>query len=399
MRTRFAWILGVTALVSMGMLVACSTKYSTSSNGLVVVATQGSAVMDTFSLDLGNGHITEINNVNGPPTPGVPTTVVLDPSGNFAYVLVTASSTLPGSVTGIATYTVASDGKLSLSGSTTPVAGTAMTIDSQGKFLFVATGSGVSVFSISNGTLADAGSVTLPTPLGGRPPNASALAVSPTVYPPAYALCSGNVPPTTEDLYVTDSLNYVVLNYSVSSSGALALVPTSSNSGVAAGNIPAGVTVDPCNRFVYVSNSGSGTNGFSVSAYTICNAVSLPTCTQADFSLHEVAGSPFPAGNTPGPLLEDTLGGFLYVLDQGQNAISGFRISTTTGALSALTPATFTTNSFPSAMAIRSDDSWMFVTNLNSMNVSQYAVTPSTGILVPQPSFQTDNNPWGIAVK
>jgi 6-phosphogluconolactonase (cycloisomerase 2 family) len=399
MRTRFSWILGVTALISIGMLIACSTKYSSSANGLVVVATQGSAVMDTFSLDLGNGHITEINNVNGPPTPGVPTAVVLDPKGGFAYVMVTANADIQNSVSGVATYSVASDGKLALSGSTTAVAGTSMTIDSQGNFLFVATGTGVSVFSISNGTLTAAGSVTLPVQVGGQIPNASALAVSPTLYPPAYAPCSANVPPTTEHLYVTDSLNYVILNYSVSSSGALTLVPTTSNPGVSTGNIPAGVAVDPCNRFVYVSNSGSGTNGFSVSAYTICNSVSLPVCTQPDFSLHEVAGSPFAAGNTPGPLLEDTLGGFLYVLDQGQNAISAFRISTASGALAPLTPATFTTNSFPTAMAIRSDDSWMFVTNLNSMNVSQFGVTPATGVLVPQPPFQTDNNPWGIAVK
>jgi hypothetical protein len=42
---------------------------------------------------------------------------------------------------------------------------------------------------------------------------------------------------------------------------------------------------------------------------------------------------------------------------------------------------------------------WMFVTNLNSLNISEYAITPSSGGLTPQPPIQTDNFPWGIAVK
>jgi 6-phosphogluconolactonase (cycloisomerase 2 family) len=156
------------------------------------------------------------------------------------------------------------------------------------------------------------------------------------------------------------------------------------------------VTVDPCNRFVYVSN---GQPNNSVSAYTICNATSFPTCPQADFSLHEVAGSPFPAANSPGPLLVDPFANFLYVVDTGESAISAYKISTTTGSLSPLTPATITTNSFPTSIAIRSDNTWMFVTNLNSLNISEYAITPSSGGLTPQPPIQTDNFPWGIAVK
>src|ERR1017187_1048879 len=163
MRTRFTWILGIAALISVAVLVACSSKYSASNNALVVVSTQGNAVMDSFSLDLGNGHTTQIFNSGGPPTNGVPTSVVLDPAGAFAYVLVTQSSTVNQSSTGVQSFTVASDGKLG-SGTTTvlsqtstvvtvcngpgqfpvqvtvqaPVVPDAMVIDSGGKFLFVA---------------------------------------------------------------------------------------------------------------------------------------------------------------------------------------------------------------------------------------------------------------------
>jgi 6-phosphogluconolactonase (cycloisomerase 2 family) len=409
MRTRFTWILAIATLIAIAVLVACSSKYSTSSNGLVVVSTQGNAVMDTFSLDLANGHTSQIFNSNGPPTNGQPTTVVLDPAGAFAYVIITQSSVVNASATGIESFSVASDGKLG-SGTTTvlnssngaPVAPTAMVIDSGGKFLFVADSApgAVSVLAIgSNGALTEvSGSpFLLPSEPGGTTPSASALAVTPTVYPIAFSVCSGNVPPTTENLYVTDSVNYWVLNYSVSSTGVLSLTtPTATTPGVKTGTVPSGVTVDPCNRFVYVSNNQTDN---SVSAYTICSVISLPTCPNADFSLLPVSGSPFAAGLAPGPLVEDAFANFLYVLDTGQNAISAYKISTTTGSLTPLSPTLITTNLGPASIAVRNDDSWLFVTNTTSANLSQYAITPASGALIPQAPVQTDNFPWGVAVK
>jgi 6-phosphogluconolactonase len=399
MRTRFTWMLGVAVLISIGVLVACSTKYSASNNGLVVVSTQGNADMDTFSVDLVNGSVAQVFNASGPPTNGQPTAVVLDPAGTFAYVMITQSSAVNDSATGIEAFPVASDGKLG-SGTTTTLKGgvapVAMVIDSAGKFLFVADSSpaAVSVLAIgSNGGLTEVAGSPLVVKQGATQnalPNFSALAVTPTVYPSAFAVCSGSVPPTTENLYVTDLANYAVLNYSVSSAGALTLV-----SETATGSNPSGVTVDPCNRFVYVSNSQPDN---SVSAYTICRVVSLPSCPDVN-DLLPVSGSPFAAGNSPGPLMMDAYAGFLYVLDRGQNAISSFRVSTSTGSLTVLSPTPVTTNSFPTSMAIRSDDSWMFVTNLNSANLSEYAITPATGTLTPQPTVETDNFPWGVAVK
>lgn len=417
MRIRFSWVLALTALMSTAVLVACSAKYSSTSNGLVVISTQGSAVMDMFSLDLGNGHMTQIYDSAGPPTNGVPTTVVLAPGGSFAYVLVTESVDVNNSETGVETFSVASDGKLAPVGTTklkamgsTAVAPATMIIDSAGKFLFVADSSpatgvfgSISVLAIgSSGGLTEASGspFALPAEPGGLTPNASALAVTPTLYPPAYSVCSGNTPPTTENLYVTDATNYYVLNYSVSSSGGLKLVPASPSpsqpQGYSTGTNPTGVTVDPCNRFVYVSN-GQPSN--SVSAFTTCNIVTLPTCPTANFSLLPISGSPFVAGPGPIALLVDPLGNYLYVLDQQENAIRPYKIGTATGSLTALNPTYSGTNQFPTSMAIRSDDTWMFVTNLNSASLSEYAITPSTGALATQPPIQTDNNPWGVAVR
>ena len=99
--------------------------------------------------------------MNGPPTPGLPTAIVLDPAGAFAYVIVTENPAVPGgSVTGIATFPIASDGKLGSATTYTlnsasvtvlvggqptvesiPVTPVALTIDSAGKLLFVANSS------------------------------------------------------------------------------------------------------------------------------------------------------------------------------------------------------------------------------------------------------------------
>ena len=284
-----------------------------------------------------------------------------------------------------------------------------MIIDSAGKFLFVAdtspaTGVPGSISVLSAGGSGGLTEVTgspfaLASEPGGTTPSASALAVSPTVYPPAYSVCSGNTPPTTENLYVTDSTNYYVVNYSVGSSGTLTpqrASPIPGPAGYSTGTNPTGVTVDPCNRFVYVAN-GQPSN--SVTAFTICNTVTLPTCPNANFSLLPISGSPFTAGPGPIALTVDPLGLYLYVLDQQENAIRLYKISTATGTLTALTPAYSGSNQFPTSMAIRSDDTWMFVTNLNSASLSQYAITPSTGALTTQPPVQTDNNPWGVAVR
>jgi DNA-binding beta-propeller fold protein YncE len=53
----------------------------------------------------------------------------------------------------------------------------------------------------------------------------------------------------------------------------------------------------------------------------------------------------------------------------------------------------------PTAIAVRGDDNWLFVTNFNAASVSQYSITPATGALSVAPTIQTDNYPWGVAVK
>jgi len=439
MRTRLTWIFAILVLVSIGFLMACSTKYSSSSNGLVVIPSQGSGVsgvMESFSIDLADGHSSEINNVNGPITNGIPGPIVLDPAGAFAYVIVSENPGVLGSETGIESFAIASDGKLAtgtmytpnnaqLQSGSAPVVPVALTIDSAGKFLFVANSASapvpgsISVFAVgSGGTLTEVPNSPFVLPVNGSNvippspcvvsvacPDPLALAVSSTVYPLQYGYCSGFTPPTTENLYVPDSTGYLLLNYAVSSTGSLQLQePAPGVPGVPTGNTPDGVAVDPCNRFVYVSNGGPGNSGNSISAYTICSTVSMPNCQTANFSLWAVKGSPFPVspGDFPGPMTVDAYGNFLYVVDTalGQGQVSGFRIGSATGALTPLTPANVAAGVGANSIAIRSDDSWMFVANITSATLSEYAITPSTGELTPQlPPISTFNLPSGVAVK
>jgi 6-phosphogluconolactonase (cycloisomerase 2 family) len=421
MSKRFAWLLGVVVLVSIGVLVACGTTYNASSDGLVLVGSQGSGLIETFSFNLGTGSVSAISNT---PTDtsnqtcvlnGVPSSLVMDPKGTYAYAIINAVAPCPGSATGILAFKVNSSGNTSPAGSLVPdPKPIAMAMDAAGKFLFVAEGVGgeVNVYAIgSSATLTPVpGNFTFPVTT--MVPNFVALAATPTVFPAIgingvqNSVCSavGLNPPTSEYLYVVDSQNDVVWEFGVDTStgalgnpGVATMVPSTPTEPV-----PAGIAVDPCDRFVYVSGSLSN----KINAYTICSAVASG-CPLADGSLKPVAGSPFSLSgseSSPGPLVVDPFGNNVYVVGTLSNTVSPLKISPISGALTAMSPATVATGQGPMSIVVRGDDNWMFVTNFGSASlggstVSQYAITPATGALTAQPAIPTDNLPWGVAVK
>jgi 6-phosphogluconolactonase len=201
-------------------------------------------------------------------------------------------------------------------------------------------------------------------------------------------------------LYAVDSNNYVVWQFLVDmSTGALgAPLPATAPTSFATDAVPAGVAVDPCDRFVYVSGSRNN----KINAYAICTAVIQGVCPNADGSLVPVTGSPFAvsgSANGLGPIIVDPFGNNVYVLGTASNTVSGFKISPVSGAITALSPADLPTGTQPKSIVIRADGSWMFVTNFLSASVSQYAVTPATGALSAAAPITTDNLPFGVAVK
>jgi 6-phosphogluconolactonase (cycloisomerase 2 family) len=438
MSTRFTWVLGSTVLVFIAFLLACGSSFSPSFDGLLIVPSQGSAVVQAFSFNLSSGSVSQV--ATNPQVPSQPSAIVLDPAGAFAYVTSTASPAISGSVNMISAFKITASGMLLPAGSTpiggglTPAGPPGLAMDLAGKFIFVADGfavnpqegigpTGISVFSVvGNGNLTEVlGSpFHLPNTPGGLPPDPVALAVSPTSFPTQNAACSLQPPPPGENLYVVDANNNEVFQFSVNTStGALTLVPpvTGTLPGTATGSVPEGVAVDPCNRFVYVANENSN----NISEYTICNgtssqSASCPITSTPSGALVPISSPPtnpgsgpgsgtLPGtGNGPGPMAIDPLGNSLYVIDQLSGQISSFRISPASGRLSPGSPATLATGVDPVSLAIRSDAQWLFVTNNGSTagfgSVSEYTITPATGGLSPAgEGIFTDTFPSGTAVK
>jgi 6-phosphogluconolactonase (cycloisomerase 2 family) len=430
------------------MLLACNSTYSASSDGLVIVPSFGSAAVQAFSFNLTNGHASTVN--TGPPILGQPTAMALDPSGNYAYVAVMPNAQVFSTLTttSIASYSVNSDGTLAATGTplamlTLPggaISPVAMKIDSAGQFLFVAdqqatdsngntVPGSISVFSIgSGGTLTEVTGSPFTVPVLQVGPttiaNLTGLAVTPTKYPTlntqavANAECAlvQQLPPSTpEYLYAADANNNVVWGFTVQSNGVLSLIVNPSNGVVLtfpAASLTTGVAVDPCNRFVFVTNNRSN----NVSAYAICNSTSPARPSICDTNqypagyLVEVPGSPFGLGggtsspNGPTVLEVDPLANYLYVVDNQSNQLSCFRITQVNGGLAPLSTATVATGINPAAIAIRADDNWVFVANNETLNgfgvLSQYELAPATGVLTPfGTGIQTDNYPTAVVVK
>jgi 6-phosphogluconolactonase (cycloisomerase 2 family) len=432
MSKRFAWLFAMMALVSIGLLVACGSTYNPASDGLVLVTSQGSALLETFSFSLNSGSTAAIyNSPSSPGTPltcvlnGIPSAIVVDPAGTYAYTIITANQSECGSnstTTGIGAFQINSDGTMKVVGSLVPDPNPiALVMDSKGKYLFVAEGlkSTVNSYAIGSGATLTAvpGTFTLSLPMNFQAPNLAAIAATPRVFPALVndvqlAACSNQAAPTAEYLYAADSANNVVWEFSVdTSTGALGNPPSTSQvpyfpspmkptTGQSL-SVPSGVAVDACDRFVYVANNATN----DISAYTICTSVTQ-SCQTADGSLLAVSGSPFTLGSSayPGPLMTDPYGNYLYVLDGWNQPYGGqvsiFRISPFSGSLTAGTPAAaVSTGLGPTSLAIRSDGNWLFVANFKAATLSQYSITPDTGALTPFPVTSTDNYPWGVAVK
>jgi len=429
MSTRFVWLPAVLLLLALGLIMGCGSHASLSSltTGVILVTSQGvlnthgtPGVILAFTLDLSNGHIAQVNTFTA--TPGLPTDILVDPAGTFAYVAVTQVSTFAKQTSNaIGTFKINSDGTVSAigqqglrpitekGGAKIPLVPVALAMDSAGKFLFVAdqanaltssppppagVSGAISVFSIgSNAALAEipGSPFAVPVAAGSTYSNPVALAVSPTILPAG----SPQAAPTKEFLYVTDSVGNQVWEFQVDkSSGALGNPQgLTSPPGFTTGSTPAGVTVDPFARFVYVANQVSN----DVSAYAICNGIS-PSCLQADGTLVQ-AGSNAAAGINPVTLAVDPSGGFLFVVDQGSGQLSTYRINQASGAITALSPRDVAVGVQPTSVAIRSDDSWIFVTNQGSSSLSGFHLIPATGTLGPLNPITTSAAPFGVAVK
>src|SRR5262249_324259 len=110
-------------------------------------------------------------------------------------------------------------------------------------------------------------------------------------------------------------------------------------------------------------------------------------------------GSPFAAGNSPGPLVVHPNNHFVYVANQTDNTISLFQIDQHVGALVEVLPRV-NTGDAPSSMVIDKGGGFLFVANQISSNISTYTIDAGSGALkeVAGSPFPAFRNPTGLAL-
>ena len=268
-------------------------------------SSDGSVAM--YTINPTTGALTFIGGISGN-CPGlcVPLSVVVDPSGKFAYV-----ANGDGMVqNNVAMYTInATTGALTSIG-TIAVEGFAVSVavDPSGKFAYVATASGtpgsagnVSMFTINATTGALTSIGTIAAGIIAAEPDPISMAVD----------------PAGKFAYVTNSGSNDVSMYTIdATTGALTFIGS-----IAAGTDPVSIAVDPAGKFAYVANWTYDTDG-SVSMYTI------DATTGGLTPIGTIA-----TGLSPTSIAIHPSGKFAYVTNSGSNSVSMYSIDSATGTL------------------------------------------------------------------
>jgi 6-phosphogluconolactonase len=322
----------------------------------VTVATQPSNPAQTCTARNGSGSInkSDITNV----------IVSCTQTGRFAYVADRQSNT-------VSAYAIATSGAL---GALVPIGGspfavngtapTALTIDPNGQFLFVANNGSntVSIFSIdvTTGVLTEVG---LPVATGNGP---GALAVDPT----DHYLYVANLTDNTLSAYTLDN-------------GALTPI---AGFPVTVGDEPASLAIDPNDNFLYATNF----TGNNVTVFLIDLSNGL---------LSNVSGSPFGAGAGPLSIAIDPTDAFAFVANEGANSLSAYSLNATNGSLTAVAGSPFPAVTNPESLVVDPAGRYVFAANAAAANqVATYSITPSSGALALLSTAPAGSLPVGIAI-
>ncbi len=242
--------------------------------------------------------------------------MVADPKGRFAYVANPVSNA--SDLATISMYTIdPATGVLSPTTPATVATGfypQGIAIDPSGRFVYTANSddSSVSMFTIDQTT-----GVLTPT----TPASVSTLLPGESISDPGFL----TVDPAGKYLYVSasDSNGATVSMYSIDQTTGV-LTPTTPAT-VIAGGIPFQVVVTPSDKFAYVVNNLSGgTYTDAVSQYTVDPSTGVLTESQA-FGLA--------AGNAPTAIAVDPTSSFAYVVNRLDDTLSMYKIDQATGNL------------------------------------------------------------------
>jgi len=386
MSKKMRGILAFLALVGLSFLLLNCGSSSSRPAGVLYVLSQGDSTVGSFAINLDSGKLSQIN--TKAQTAAAPLSILLDPSGVAAFVLNAGSSS-------ISAYTVNSDGSLTKASGDTSVPNNpvAMTRDSAGTFLFVVsqTPPEIGVFAMQSGStsLTPVETVDLT-----RVPTAVSVAAGP----------NGNLLYVTGNQDLVGSNDNTVSEFSIDDTGHLTeLIGSPYTVGSDPGAVAA-VKTTPIGGsggvFVYVANSGSGSDGNSISVFSVCT-VANATCSSDDVDNGRMlpVGTPVSVGLAPIAMTVDPTNAFLFVVNHNSATVSGFRINPTTGVLSALNPATASTGAGPVSISMHSSGKFLYVSNNASSNISGFNVDTTTGKLSTAINVTSATQPAGLVAK
>lgn len=418
MSKRISGCIALLAFLGLTLFLINCGSSSSRPAAVLYYLSQGENNVGSFAINLNSGALSLSNRTSA--AGAMPSTILLDPTGNVAYVLNTGS---PNTITA---YTVNSDGTLSAPTSQSlPVQNSvAMARDAAGTFLAVVSqgsiplpGSApcphpepnsecpaITVFTIQSGstTLTQAGD---PFPLSFVPTSVTASITGTFNNPsPPNGTVDGTLLQVTgnEDLTINSNDN-TISEFAVQASGVITgplngspyVTATNPSSVVAVRTSPTGGTGG---LFVYVTNATDD----NVNVYQVCTASTGTTCSGSDDVQNAKmtpVGVTVSVGQEPMAMTVDPTNNFLYVVNHGSNTVSAFRINPTTGALSALNPSTVSTGLNPVAISMHSSGKFLYVSNNGSSNVSGFNADTTSGALSNATNVTSSAQPAGLVAK
>jgi 6-phosphogluconolactonase len=275
--------------------------YATNSGDAFDYGNNADGSVAMYTINSTTGALTSAGVIPGDcATLCLPSNVVVDPSGKFAYILNGGFGS-----TGVVMYTInATTGALTSIGTIAAGDGpNSVAVDPSGKFVYVAnagessdSAGNVSMYTINTATGALAATGTI----------AAGMDPTSVVFDPAANFA-----------YVANFGSNDISIYTINTTtGILTSAGT-----MTAGTNPLSVAVDPTGKFAYVLNFGSN----DVSTYTINAATGALTSTGTTA-----------AGTAPTSIAIHPSGKFAYVTNSGSNNVSMYSIDANTGALTLL---------------------------------------------------------------
>jgi 6-phosphogluconolactonase (cycloisomerase 2 family) len=396
-------VLALAGMCALSALLLNCGSGSERPAGLLYIISQAESNITSYSINLDSGSLSLINSnastcttatASNPVPCGLAVSMLLDPTGNAAFVLNQgfSPSSVPPTIYG---YSVNSDGSFSSPTTAATLSANpgetaiAMTEDTGGDLLFVITNApAIYVFAAKPGsptlTLASVVSLTrVPTQI-------SAITFTP----------QGGSAETL--LFMTSNKDLTPLNndnelsvYSADSSGTLTeqtfspyTVPTVNPT------VALAVNTQPPQQntggiFVYVGNQPGTTGAGSVVVYQVCTVLGRGVCTLPQQVQQQqlvlASSAPSGVGQNPVAMLVDPTNSFLYVLCNGTSQVYGFKIAGSVGTLSTLTPANLPTGAQPVAMAIQGNYNGMgefiYTSNQVGSSITGFSVNQTTGTM------------------